>query len=372
MSYRVAVSGSPGGRLAAIDIIRGYCIVSMVSAHIAAGTLFARAVHVIPAFDGTSGFVLLSGLVLGIVQSKRFAQQGLAAVEWKSTRRIGVILAGQIGLVLLAILAALFARYEHRNVAPVFEMSPEEVLLGASTLYLAPPSGSVLRLYVVLLAIALLAYLLLSRGLWWAVLGGSALVYGIGWLVPELTSFRGYNTDSLGANWACWQMLFIVALVIGWYWRPLDIPGWIYRHSGALACTTGALIVASFFGERVMPELYVKTMLAPGQLVNAYTVVLFLIVVLTWLLRVIPRWVFRPIEMVGTRSLDSYIIQAGVAIVVPSLLLFAPTSATAVIIALLTLLICWGWAEFRRSPYWPAAVRRTSAGRRRPASSPRG
>ncbi|MDD7945822.1 OpgC domain-containing protein [Microbacterium sp. NE2HP2] len=366
------MSAPQGGRLAAIDIIRGYCIVSMVSAHIAAGTLFARAAHAVPAFDGASGFVLLSGLVLGIVQSKRYAQQGLAAVERTSLRRIGVILLGQVGLVVLAILSAIVARFEHRNVPPISEMPPGDVVAGALNLQLAPPSGSVLRLYLVLLAIALLAYLLLSRGAWWAVVAGSVSIYGIGWLVPELTSFRGYNSDGLGANWACWQLLFIVALVIGWFWRSHDIPGRIQAHAVVVAGVTGMLIVAAFFGERIVPWLYVKTMLAPGQFINAYAVVLFLFVALTWLLRVIPRWVFRPVEIIGTRSLDSYIIQAGVAVIVPSMLLYSTQSGIAVAIALITLLTCWAWAEFRRSRYWPTTVRSTASAHQPSASAPRG
>jgi hypothetical protein len=335
----------------------------MVSAHLAAGTLFARATHAIPAFDGASGFVLLSGLVLGIVQRKRFQAHGLAAVQLKSVRRIGVIVVAQISLVALGIAVALVAQYEHRNVPPVLQMSIADVVAGALTLRLAPPSGSVLRLYVILLAVALVAYVLLAHGRWVVAVTGSLLLYAVGWVFSDLTSFHGYNTDALGANWACWQLMFVVALTVGWYWRSLHLAEKIQQHSPSVAFTTSVLIVIAFVGERLAPGFYLKTMLAPGQLINAFAVVLLLFVVAGWLLKVVPRWVFRPIEMIGTRSLDSYIIQAGVAVVTPSFLYFPTKSSIAVLAAVATLLICWAWAEWRRSPYWPATVKRAAASR---------
>src|SRR4051794_18306348 len=116
------------GRLAAVDIIRGFCILSMVSSHLTVGSLLSRALHPFPAFDGAPGFVLLSGLVLGIVQHKRFAAHGLAAVEWKTVRRIGVIVVAQLSLVLLGLVVGLAA--PHDGVPPVREYSITDLVWG--------------------------------------------------------------------------------------------------------------------------------------------------------------------------------------------------------------------------------------------------
>ena len=58
-----------GGRDRAIDLLRGLCIVSMTTAHLAAGSWPWRVFHIGTFIDGAVGFVFLSGLVLGITQS---------------------------------------------------------------------------------------------------------------------------------------------------------------------------------------------------------------------------------------------------------------------------------------------------------------
>ncbi|MFS0703550.1 OpgC domain-containing protein [Cellulomonas sp. 179-A 9B4 NHS] len=336
------------GRLAAIDVVRGFCIVSMVTGHLAPQSTVSYALHQVPAFDGASGFVLLSGLVLGIVQSRRLTTHGLAAVERKSARRIGVIYVAQVSLGLLALAVAAVATTEHRNVHPA-GTSTAEAVWRVLTLQAAPPAGSVLRLYVVLLALAMLAYVLLARGRWVAVLAGSAALYGVGYLVPQVTSFRSYSGE-LGANWATWQLLLVVALVVGWHWAPARIGERLLARPLLVTAVTGALVAAAWAGERVAPALYDKTMFGPARVLNAFAVVTLLFVVVSRLLEVLPRAAFRPIEVIGTRSLDSYVIQAGVAVVVPSFVVGWTDVALGV--ALATLALCWGWAELRRWRPW--------------------
>src|SRR4051812_42249003 len=59
-----------GGRNRAIDMLRGLCIVSMTTAHLAAGSWPWQVFHVAVLVDGAVGFVLLSGIVLGITQHR--------------------------------------------------------------------------------------------------------------------------------------------------------------------------------------------------------------------------------------------------------------------------------------------------------------
>lgn len=341
------------GRLAAIDVVRGFCIVSMVLGHLAPQSRVSWVVHSIPAFDGASGFVLLSGLVLGIVQSRRLASHGLAAVERKTVRRIGVIYVAQVSLGLLAVAAAAVAVADHRNLHPAGD-SPAQAVWRVLTLQAAPPAGSVLRLYVVLLALVVAAYVLLARGRPVAVLLASLALYGVGYLAPAATSLRSYSGD-LGANWATWQLLLVLALLVGWHWRPARIGERLLARPVRVVAVTGALVLAAAVGERVAPALYDKQMFGPARVLNAFAVVTLLFVVVSRLLDVLPRAAFRPVESVGARSLDSYVIQAGVAVVVPSLVVL-PAGA-ALVVAVLTLALCWGWAELRRSSAWARTVR---------------
>ncbi|NLG47179.1 OpgC domain-containing protein, partial [Gordonia sp. (in: high G+C Gram-positive bacteria)] len=66
------------GRDLAIDATRGVAIWSMISLHFAAGTIVAAPTHEYPYVDGMSAFVLLSGLVLGIVYQRWVARLGFA------------------------------------------------------------------------------------------------------------------------------------------------------------------------------------------------------------------------------------------------------------------------------------------------------
>ena len=53
-----------------IDVIRGICIASMVIGHSANGSLLYHLTHGAIWIDAATGFVLLAGLVIGVVQSR--------------------------------------------------------------------------------------------------------------------------------------------------------------------------------------------------------------------------------------------------------------------------------------------------------------
>jgi hypothetical protein len=332
-------------RSAAIDLIRGYCIISMVTAHIAAGSLLAKATHVFPEFDGASGFVLLSGLVLGMVQRRRVESSGLWAVQVKTLRRTGVIYVGQLFIVGLGLLMGLSATHAHRNVTPLDLHTTEALIFHAVTMTLAPPSGSVLRLYVVLLLLALGAYALLSRDRWKTLLGLSLALYALAQVFPAQTSFRAFDAQTLGASWAGWQLLFFGAMLFGWHWKSMDVPGWLAKCYWATLAASAAVIAAAPALSGSMPALFDKVTFAPGRTIVAFAVVCFLYQLLTAALRVAPSWLYRPVEMIGRRSLDAYIVQASVAVILPSFISYSATAAQFIAVAVLA--ACWGWAELR-------------------------
>ena len=95
-------AGPESGRDRAIDVLRGLCIVSMTTAHLAAGSWPWQIFHIGTFIDGAVGFVFLSGLVLGITQRRAIERGGLLAGQRKLLRRIVVIYCANIALCLLA------------------------------------------------------------------------------------------------------------------------------------------------------------------------------------------------------------------------------------------------------------------------------
>lgn len=339
------------GRDEAIDVIRGFCIISMVTGHIAGGTLVSSAFHIFPKFDGASGFVLLSGLVLGRVQSRRVASSGLARVEHKSLRRIALVYVLQVFLVLVGLLGVV-AGWRNSNYPPLDSLSVFEMLAHSMMMTLAPPGGDVLRIYVFLLAIAMGGYVLLSRGHWAIFLGLSILLHIVAQVYPLFSSFSPFSEQAPSAGWAGWQLLFVTALIIGWYWNNLDIGSWLGRHSKAVFFICVATLVCISTVSTVVPApvdeaLFNKYSFPVGRIIAAYAVVVLLYVAAGWCLQRISKIWFRPLSMIGKRSLDSYVIQAVAVVAIFGFTSVSSSSLTSVLLSLLTLVLCWGWAEIR-------------------------
>lgn len=338
-------------RDSAIDVIRGFCIASMVSAHLAGATMLADMFHVFPKFDGASGFVLLSGLVLGMVQRRRIASNGMRAVQRKSGRRLLVIYVLQLTITVVGLLAV-YNGWLHGNFPTAGGLGIVELGLGSVSMILAPPGGDVLRLYVFLILIAMGGYFLLNRGKWFVLLGFSALLNLLAQVFPLFTSFSPLDGQARSAGWAGWQLLFVSALIIGWYWSQLQIREWLNSHTVRVFLSSVAVVVcAALTSYLVSPEiddaLFNKYTFPLGRIIVAYAVIAALYVVIARLLTRFPNLWVRPLTMIGQRSLDSYFIQAIVVVGAFGFSTMRSDSITSIVIAVSTLALCWAWAEFR-------------------------
>lgn len=331
-------------RLSQIDIIRGYCIASMIAGHLGAGTI---PIHVFPAFDGASGFVLLSGLVLGIVRRRSLEGQGHNYIQAQTVKRVRVLWVATVVVSLIGIAVYAVASRSHSQLPPLADQPVWETVWRVITLQEAPPVGSVLRLYVVIFLLAFGVFWLLARGRAVMVAAASVTLYLVATQVPGPFTFVEFDDVTSGVNWGRWQLLFFTALLLGWQWRKLDVPAWLHRRRW----TVGAVAIVWLIVAKVLlvhaPGFFDKLNMGPGWFVSAWAVVTLLYVVLTAVMQLVPRWVFRPAELVGTRSLDSYIIQAVIAVSVPSFMALEPGPAAAGV-AVGTFLLCWLWAELRR------------------------
>lgn len=324
------------GRWVAIDVVRGCAIVSMVVSHLHGDGAFYRFTHLQAGFDGASGFVLLSGLVLGMVQHRRLGREGLPAVQLRTARRLGLLYASQVGLGLLALL-----------VIPAFrepaEADPRGAVLGVLALRVAPSAGNILRMYVVFFLLAIPVYVLLAAGRTAVALLSSLAVYLAGaYAGPAYTTFSG-AAGGQGFSWAGWQLLFFSALALGWHWRRLDARAFLSRRRWQVLAGTALGLVATRLAYPYVPALFAKSVFAPGRILVAYLGLAFLVVLVDLLLERLPGWPLRPLAALGRRSLDCYLWQALAGMLLLSTAL-VPRSA---LLAWGTLGWCWGWAEAR-------------------------
>ncbi|MGP9618461.1 OpgC domain-containing protein [Arthrobacter sp. AOP36-A1-22] len=339
-----------GGRDRAIDVVRGYCIASMVTGHVASSSVAANVLHIFPNFDGASGFVLLSGLVLGIVQSKRMMTSGFASVRTKTFRRAAMIYLAQLILSIVGVAAVILAGWRHDTFPPALgSMSYPEIVAGIMTMNIAPPGGDVLRLYVVFLLLAPGVYWLLAKGKWLTTLCLSLLLAGTGYTFPFQTSFSLFG-GAPSASWAAWQLLFVSAIILGWYWRPLGMAAWIKAHSLLVFLSGACITVLAGAVSYLIPTsewMFNKYTFPPGRIAVAYAVVASLYVAAAWLLERLPKWTLRPVYMVGQKSLDAYVIQSFAVVLCAGVLGSVSTSIVSQMTAVAVLISCWAWAELR-------------------------
>ena len=231
----------PGGRQIAVDVLRGYFILSMASAHLAAG-LVPDLFHVWVWIDGATGFVCLSGFVLGLSQRARWARgDGAAARRWIVRRAVF------IWLVSVALTVCAFATKLLSGNLPFIEniFTPEriapaigEILL----LQLTVPYFGILSMYVVFLAFAYVAVRLLQAGHTAVVIAASLGTYVAAHVSLSTDLFEPPSQTFVQPTW---QILFFGGLIAGWHWKT-TLSGLVRRHRTPLIATSAAIALLLF------------------------------------------------------------------------------------------------------------------------------
>jgi hypothetical protein len=231
------------GRDIHLDFLRGWCIFSMVVDH-AAGERQSLLFNVTGngpwPLTGAHGFVMLSGVVMGLLYVNVVAREGDRGALRKLAAR-----AFKIYLVAIALgffdLAWGFIPGLGAGSTPATLGN----ILGIITL--TKGADDLMTFYVTLIVLAAPAILLLRRGYWWLVLGASITAWlahqvNEGWLNPPTVYFVPV---------ADWQLLFVVGLLIGYHRK---------RLRELLAGRRGAIfnaVLLSFFAAFLSIELFV-------------------------------------------------------------------------------------------------------------------
>jgi hypothetical protein len=303
-------------RYPTIDALRGFALISMVSSHVSlpdnptqADIILHKAVWI----DGAFYFVALSGLVAGLVHRRIVDRYGFNASASKLTKRAGFIYLVQLGLVALTITLA-----SVRGSAQLFNTPTWSELGGVlrgmvdvALLRVEPNFTGVLPMYVFFLLLAVPAVWALRRNLWWAVVGGSLLLFAV---AKGLGGFRfaswGGSFDPFG-----WQLLFMGGLLLGWSWEHerLDIPERLRRYAvmASIAVTAVFLFLALRLAERtedVFGPLLGKFGGPPLAFVFAGCALITVYAFLDWA----RRWpvvdtILRPVEILGVKGLPGYV-----------------------------------------------------------------
>ncbi|MCZ2822749.1 OpgC domain-containing protein [Modestobacter sp. VKM Ac-2977] len=341
------------GRDLSLDLIRGLCVVSMTASHLAHHSVFDRATHPSPWVDGASGFVLVSGVLVGVVQRRLGDRGDTAAAREKLLRRVWVIYLGHVLLAALALgLAAADPEGAERLPHPDDQGGWVAALAAAVTLRVNPPNASILGLYVIVMLLSLGTVALLRKG-WWPVAAGyAAAVYALGFIDPAWVHLPREAGTPLDLSWAAWFGLFTLGLLAGWWWadvRSALTQGWV-PITLAIVTVIGVLAARADLGS-LSDELVDKDVIGPVRILVSVTLWAFVYVVADRAAR-IPSLaaLVAPVSLIGKRGLDSYLILSVLVLVLPSLWTYEQGSPIGVLVALASLCACLAWAGLRTRP----------------------
>ncbi|WP_344008707.1 OpgC domain-containing protein [Nocardioides lentus] len=311
-SWRYPTPDDPRDRR--LDLLRGWIICAVVVTHIeVAGPYSYVARNAIGAITGAELFVLLSGIVLGMVYPVAVRRQGeyvaavqalLRARKQYLTALVVVVLVYLISLVPFvdASVVTTFTDRGTGSAGPQAAGQVYDLYVNAPRLFDYPPPWYAVRqllllemgpwvfnimgLFVVLSLLVPALMWAVQRGFWWAVLLGSAGLYGLGrWLGLDLLPSQFDDVFPL----AVWQVPFCVGLVVGRYRREITRTltsragrVLVALALGAYAATLGVLWLQHGPAyDWLYPNLYQRTELQPGRLLDLALVVVVAYALLT-------------------------------------------------------------------------------------------
>lgn len=379
----------PSARDSRVDFLRGLAIVFVVVNHMAMTSLFQLFTQEAVGFvSGAELFVLLSGLVLGLVSGPR-TRDKFADVVDHATKRAGKLYATAlvvlVGVFLVSLIPAVNADalttfgdqgtgsagqggagrsydlYAGMGSLLQFPVAPE-VVPGILMLTFGPWQFNVIGLYVILLLVSPLVLAALSRGKTVWVLAVSAVLYAAG-AAFKIRLLPSQFEDSFPL--LVWQILFVLGLVAG-YHRPAVI-AWLRGRTWVVAACVAAAAALAFlswcnpylangFDVRlaVMPDasyrafydaLFGRTYLLPGRLLNVVVLVVALYAFLTAYWKPVERvlgWFLIPLGRATLYVFIMHVVLIAVVANIPALQdgrILVNTAAYLVLLAVLWVMV---------------------------------
>jgi hypothetical protein len=217
---------APFGRDPRLDLLRGFCVFAMIVDHVGGTSwLYALTGGNRGPTTAAEGFVFLSGLVLGMVSRKRVSHLGLRGAALATLKRAWTLYGLTVTLtaIFLALTVATnLALWVDRG--QLGEVANWPALLGSVALVRFTWHGTdILALYALLLAVSPLALALLAKGHQWKLLSASSSLWLAYQVAPEHVVIPWTIQHAATFPFAAWQLLFMVALSLGYYRREVGV-----------------------------------------------------------------------------------------------------------------------------------------------------
>jgi hypothetical protein len=372
-----------------VDLMRGLAILFVVVNHVGMTSLFQLFTQESIGFvSGAELFVLLSGLVLGMVYGPR-AQDNIGEVAQKTGRRAGKLYVTALAVVVLVFALSLIPAFNSDVLTSFTDQGTGgagrsgagrtyDLYTGMQGLLQFPVSGAVIPavlllqfgpwqfnvmgLYVIMLLVSPLILLALARGkvLW--VLAATTALYVAG-TVFRFRILPSQFEDSFPL--LVWQILFVLGLVGGYYRRTLV--AWFSAHRwvvGVCAAVTVAFVLMSWANpylaneydvrlaltsdanyRAVYDQFFGRTYLEPGRLLNVLTLLVTAYTLLTAYWKPIERavgWLLIPLGRATLYVFIMHVVLIAVVANIPALQqgnIWLNTAGYALIVALLWVMV---------------------------------
>lgn len=335
-----------GGRDLRLDLIRGFMVFAMVANHLAGDSPLSLLTGGNRFFTSAAeGFVLISGLMTGLVYHRIIRRDGLSAGLSKMLGRAVALYALTVTTTLL------FIVFSEKAALPwalrVDLGDPIAFVIGVLTLRQTYFLVDVPLLYTILFLCAPAAFILLDRGKGWVVLTVSALVYVAYQFFPTLVILPWPIERDFTFHFSAWQVLFFAGLWLGYHQARIPVLGSRVTRIGLAVAGIGMIGLIAFFilirGEvgpasngvsiyppgledaRLWLERYVlaKPELRPGRLVaSAITFsLLFLLTTRFWArIQSAIGWLLLPLGQHALYAFTAFIAVAGLfAVITPAI-----------------------------------------------------
>lgn len=321
----VPAAGAPQ-RLLHIDALRGVLLILMGVNHVP-GPLHSLTNHPLGFVSAAEGFVFLSGLMCGLVYSRRYYKAGLANLREATFGRARLVYlyhAATFVTVLVGLKVFAHLQGAPSPAAPPLLITDPFTSLLCALLFIQQPSlFDILPLYCVFLLVLPWLVVACIHGHRRGVVTGSFLIWATAIAFsPQHPLIKGFvNTGSF--NLLAWQLLFIVGAVFGYNWaanrtavlRPGVGKVLVALLLAALLFATRHAFIHLPLSPRWLDWLTNKNNLAPLRLLNAG-----LLFYLTYVLvSRFPRWFsWRPLAFLGQHSIFVFAVHILIAYAIQS------------------------------------------------------
>jgi enterochelin esterase-like enzyme len=313
-----AVPESRGKRDLRIDLLRGFCVFVMIVDHVGGESSWLYVLTGGNHFfvSAAEGFVLLSGISMGMVHSSVIRRAGVRVMLGKVASRARFLYALTVALTLTFAAASAWLGTPW-SAAATPASGATEFAIEVITFHRSYSLTDVLVLYTLLVLASGPVLWIMSRG-------GAAIVLTVSiaaWTLAQISLAdvpRVWSIVDGGFPFSAWQLLFVIGLTIGYhrqrlaaYLRPARLVAIGLAAVLALVAVDAIAtqLVAGWVGSDAQELLFDKNDARVGRIIALLAVASFLYALVTMAWKPMRRWIGWLLMPLGTRSLYAYGVQ---------------------------------------------------------------